>query len=217
MFGIVICLALVGDVSATDQPSQVVTRDDVEALARQYRIQIYNLYRTQRSTFDERTEVANEVLQLARRVRRDADSQLLIAGWFEQAKSAASTKAPLPPVPEVDESEFEKLAVNRPASKRSSTSNENSELEALVNEQTATQQTSFEATDLTSSPEPEQSGGLLKAIGGLFSGATASDSSTTPTTDTPPISTDVDSFATEAADAAESADSAELDFEDFED
>ena len=70
----------------------------VETAARNFRIQTYETYRTDRPVYDERMEVANEALQRFRFAADDV-GRLEMRQWFFQAGQVQD--AALPPIPEI--------------------------------------------------------------------------------------------------------------------
>lgn len=186
MFGFVICLALAGDVTVAEQ-AEPVTQNDVQAVARRHRIQLYNLFRTDRPEYDARMELAQKAAELSAKLNRESAAQLTVATWFEQAATAATDGTEAPPLPEIPQSEFEQLATS-PAAPRPARRLGNLPPSNLNTRPTATQLPSFTPPSLPESAAPEtkpSGGGLLQTLGEMFLPPDATDS---------PAETDSESF-----------------------
>ncbi len=121
MLGFVICYALMGEVAAVDVPTTTVSSQEVETLARHYRIQIYNVYRTDRPTYDELFTEGQEVLGLSRRLPAKSPQQENLAEWFQTARqTTVEAKPELPPRPDVNLDLSEVVNDTRPHSEYSS-------------------------------------------------------------------------------------------------
>lgn len=104
MFGILVCLSMFGEVTESEvtvETPAIVER--VETAARRYRISVYDTYRKDRPTYDQRIDQANEVLGLAEKLPQRSSEHSKLIVWFESAKANLSVpEADVPAIPSVD-------------------------------------------------------------------------------------------------------------------
>ncbi|MCA9207349.1 MAG: hypothetical protein KDA55_03290 [Planctomycetales bacterium] len=76
---------------------------NVEDAARAFRIQTYELFRTDRGTYDARRTAADELLEAWKTAPGRADHAEAVSGWYVEAMALTefNRSAQLPPVPEL--------------------------------------------------------------------------------------------------------------------
>ncbi|MGC4006259.1 MAG: hypothetical protein QM811_25330 [Pirellulales bacterium] len=75
---------------------------DVEAAARDFRIEVYGLFRNDRPAFDAHRKAGETLLNAWIAHGRNADDATTVAQWFDDARAAALAGKPLPPTPRWD-------------------------------------------------------------------------------------------------------------------
>ena len=82
---------------------------DVERIARSYRIQIYNVFRSERDEYNRRRASADEILDAWTAAGHDPDHRSLVIAWFRQAivaSEAGEDNASLPALPQFAFTDF---------------------------------------------------------------------------------------------------------------
>lgn len=72
----------------------------VERAARQYRIHVYDTYRTERETYDRFREAGDELLDSWRAAGEPQDHRQQVLGWYQEA-SSGTLAISLPPLPDL--------------------------------------------------------------------------------------------------------------------
>ena len=177
MLGFILCGLMIGDAAPNTTPPRP-THDAVANLARSYRIQIYNQYRTQRPVYDELISQSFEVLERARKFDHAATEQTEFLTWFEQAIDGTTSEVDGLPVP---------LTYARGSSYFETVPTSNVQTETPV-ETTPTPPTTVESTETQATPpatdaEVAAPSKFLGAIGNLILGS-GDTQTTSPQTDT---------------------------------
>lgn len=107
MWELAISCLLIGDLSDIEtKPATEVECREVDDLARKYRIQVYNTFRTDRDVYDQWAARGSEVLQSSRLLSPQSPQQAQLAQWFQSAAIATQSNQALPDVPHVDISQI---------------------------------------------------------------------------------------------------------------